>query len=604
MCGISGLINKQSKKVDEAKLHQMNEAIKHRGPDGDGFYIQENIGFGHRRLSIIDLSEASHQPMFKGEELVITYNGEIYNYLEIKEELSHLGHKFDTTGDTEVILAAYQQWGFNCVERFNGMWAFAIHDKSKDIIFCSRDRFGIKPFYYYFTSEYFTFGSEIKQLLLFKEEKKVNQQVLLEYLITGLEECSTDTFFEDIKKLKAGHNLIYNLKDNTFDINPYYEIQSHKELNKLNELESVQKYYTELFAATKLRMRSDVKVGTCLSGGLDSSSVASISAKIYHENSTDKFMAIHAKSSELATDESDFAAKVANHCGIDLKVIEPSTADFASAVDEVIYTQEEPFGSPSVFMQYFVMKKAREVGCIVMLDGQGGDETLLGYEKYYPAFISNKKGLAKVKAFLSASKNSKLSTMDVLKYYIYFTRYSVRLKRVKKKLNFIKEEYLIGFESEMLKEISSNYLDIFELQKTEITKSQLPRLLRYEDKNSMKNSVESRLPLIDFNVLETALSIDNSFKIRDGWTKFVLRKAISPLLPEDVVWRKNKLGFNAPEKTWLDKIDSEMNETIQSSKILAEYTHLSNINLEVLDYRRKWRLFNIAKWEQLYEVSI
>jgi asparagine synthase (glutamine-hydrolysing) len=604
MCGISGVISQSNQKVEEVVIQQMNDLIKHRGPDGEGVYFGDQFALGHRRLSIIDLSDASHQPMKRGEDLVITYNGEIYNYLEVKAELEKKGVKFTTTGDTEVILAAYQEWGEQCVEHFNGMWSFAIYDRKKQILFCSRDRFGIKPFYYLEHNKQFCFGSEIKQLLPFLDSTKVNQQVLLEYLITGLEECSDDTFFRGISKLKGGHNLIYDLNTHSKEIKSFYDISIDKDVQALKEDQAIANYHDALHQATSLRMRSDVKVGTCLSGGLDSSSVAALSSKIYHASSSEKFVAIHAKSSESATDESTYAEAVADHCEIDLSIIEPTAEDFLSNVDEVIYTQEEPFGSPSVFMQYFVMKKAREVGCIVMLDGQGGDETLLGYEKYYPAFISNKKGISKVKAFLNASSNSKLSRLDVIKYYIYFTRYAVRMKRVKKKLSFIKDPYLNAFESDILKEISDNYLDIVALQKTEVKKSQLPRLLRYEDKNSMRNSVETRLPLIDYKVLEAALSTNNDFKIKEGWTKYILRKAISPLLPKEVVWRKNKLGFNAPEKTWLDSIEEEMLETIKGSKILNEYTHLAKMDLKTLDQRRKWRLFNIAKWEKLYQVEV
>lgn len=605
MCGISGIINQNNTPVPEADVLRMNELIAHRGPDGEGSFFKNNFAFGHRRLSILDLSKGSHQPMKRTDDLVITFNGEIYNYLEIKFELQNLGHQFETTGDTEVVLAAYQEWGEACVSRFNGMWAFSIYDAKMDILFCSRDRFGIKPFYY---SEYqgrFFFGSEIKQLLPFFNKVELNENILLEYLITGLEEFGTETFFKNVIKLPGGHNLTFNLKAHDFVIKPYYQITLQEALKTLNEELTVDAYSKQLNQATKLRLRSDVRVGTCLSGGLDSSSVAAIAAKLLAQESENKFTAIHAKSSEKNTDESAFAQEVSDKCNLDLHIIEPSTGDFQNIVDEVIYTQEEPFGSPSIFMQYFVMKKAREIGCIVMLDGQGGDETLLGYEKYYPAYILSQKGISsRLKAFNSASFNSKLSRLDVIKYYFYFTKYKVRLKSLKKKLGFIKAVYLEKFESDILKEISANYLDVVKLQKTEVLKTQLPRLLRYEDKNSMRNSIESRLPLIDYNVLETALSINNNFKIHNGWTKYVLRKVVSDLLPKSIAWRKNKLGFNAPEQTWLDSISQQMSESIAGSKLLKKYLNLEKIDLDKLDYRRKWRLFNIAKWEQIYNVEV
>lgn len=603
MCGISGIIQKNNVPVDKNQLEKMNTAIAHRGPDGEGFYYGSNFGFGHRRLAIIDLSQNGHQPMAYQENLVITFNGEIYNYLEIREDLRLLGYSFISNSDTEVILAAYAQWGVQCVSRFNGMWAFSIFDRQKNILFCSRDRFGVKPFYFAEEDSRFIFGSEIKQIISATNKSILNEKIALDYLIVGMEEHTNQTFFADILKLQPSHNLIYDLTTHHFVIKQYYQIEKSTQISNLNEQDSVAKYGAEFRRSILLRLRSDVKVGTCLSGGLDSSSVAAIGGEIYKKSANQKFIAIHAKSSEKDSDESSLAKEVANFCDLDLHIVEPNATDFKSNLDEVIFTQEEPFGSPSVFMQYFVLQKARNMNCIVMLDGQGGDETLLGYEKYYPAYLMSLKGAAKWKGFINASKNSKLSRKEVLAYCFYFTRYKIRLRRLKKRHAYFKASVLSNYESAELHELAQSYLDISKLQKFEITKTQLPHLLKYEDKNSMRNSVETRLPFLDFQTLETAFSIKSEFKIRQGWTKYVLRKSIEKKLPESIVWRKNKLGFNAPEKTWLMDLTQEIHAEIHASKILAKFIDLEKLDLEKLDLRTKWRLFNFSRWQKLYNVE-
>jgi asparagine synthase (glutamine-hydrolysing) len=426
--------------------------------------------------------------------------------------------------------------------------------------------------------------------------------MLLDYLITGLEDCTSETFFEGIMKLPAGHNLVYDLERHTHQIRPFYEVQFDKATGKLPEAESVALYEERLTNSVTLRLRSDVKVGTCLSGGLDSSTVAALAAKLY--TGEGKFQAIHAKSEELKTDESSYAQRVADHTGIELTIVEPDYEDFAAEIDAIIETQEEPFGSPSVAMQYFVLKKAREINCIVMLDGQGGDETLLGYERYYPAMIRTLPAYRKWKALRESYRNSKLTMKQTIAFMFYFGNYRVRLNRVKQRAQFLKKEYLTNFQSASLEQLATSYSDIRKLQKQEIRSTQLPHLLRYEDKNSMRHAVETRLPFIDYRVVETALSTNNAFKIKDGWTKYLLRKVISPLLPEEIVWRKNKFGFNAPEDIWLQKHLPVMEKTIRESVILNELIDWNRFHLHGLDLRMQWRLFNIAKWEQIFKVVL
>ena len=605
MCGISGIINKSNVQVSDFSIREINDLISHRGPDGEGFYFGDNFALGHRRLSIIDLSEGGAQPMtFGTDQYVITFNGEIYNYVEIKNELKNEGYVFNSESDTEVILAAYDKYGVDCVNHFNGMWSFAIFDKLKNILLCSRDRFGIKPFYYSNNSDSFIFGSEIKQVIHTHTENKYNKQVLLDYLIGGFEECTNDTFFEGVEKLQQGHNLTYDLSSHEINITPYYSIHIDSSLHSKNEEESVKAYSECLHTSIALRMRSDVEVGVCLSGGLDSSSVVSISSALLKESSNKKINTIHANSTEKATNETAFAKKVADFCDAELNEVQPTYSDFKNVLDQVIKGQEEPFGSASIIMQYFVLKEARSKNCIVMLDGQGGDETLLGYEKYYPAYLMSLKGIKKFKAFINSSKNSKLCKKDLLAYYVYFTKYKVRLKRLKSRHKYVKPEVLANYNSSILKNITKSYKDITSLQKLELQSTQLPHLLKYEDKNSMLHSVEARLPFLDYHCVETALSLPNEFKIKDGWTKYLLRKTIDKKLPDDVTWRKNKLGFNAPENEWLSKLKPEMIAEINQSKVLDDIANISQIDFVTIGNKQLWRLFNIAKWEKLMNVTV
>lgn len=606
MCGISGIINKNGESVDKDEIKKINDLIFHRGPDDEGFYFEKNFAFGHRRLSIIDLSNDGHQPMQYESKYVITYNGEVYNYIEIKEELQKEGYVFHSHTDTEVILASYDKWGEECVNRFNGMWSFAIYDKEKEIIFCSRDRFGVKPFYYTEVDGKFVFGSEIKQLLEFQKENICNKKILIDFIVTRIQEYTVDTFFKNIYKLEQSHNLIYNLKSNMYKITKYYSIEFKE--NDMNLSSSIYSYGKELERAIDYRLRADVQVGVCLSGGLDSSSIAAIASRKYEEKSGKKLTAVHAKSIEKETDESEFAKIVAEASNLDLKIIEPTIKDFEENIEEVVFTQEEPFGSPSIYMQYFVMKKAKEIGCIVMLDGQGGDETLLGYEKYYPsAYVDVFKKSGLFNTLKEIKKSNKNNTKMTISWIIKYTLGSLfaNLRKIEYRSH---TRFLKYFENKFhfFDDLAKNYLDIKKLQEYEIKYTNLPVLLRYEDKNSMRHSIETRLPFIDYKTLENALNINIEYKIKDGWTKYILRKVIDTYLPKNVVWRKNKLGFDAPENIWLKEIDNTMKNEIEKSKILAEIAYIDKLlnQFDKMNNRLKWRLYNIAVWERVYNVKI
>ncbi len=601
MCGISGIINKNNSPIIEKDIHSMNDLIIHRGPDSEGYFFGKNFAFGHRRLSIIDLTSDGAQPMDYLGKYKIIYNGEVYNYIELKDDLKKLGYKFNSSSDTEVILAAYAEWGSDCVKRFNGMWGFAIFDKVKNIIFCSRDRFGVKPFYFAEIDDKFVFGSEIKQLLGNLNKKKVNIPILMDFLVLGYSEHTSNTFFTGIKKLPQSHNLIYDLNTHTYRIEKYYELKFADKLSELNESDSIRSYMKVFSDSVKLRLRSDVKVGTCLSGGMDSSAISALGA-LGVKDTGNKFTAITASSSDPKNDETEYARKVADFCNLDWHTVKPDYNDFINLCETIASVQEEPFGGPSIFMQYFVFKTAHEQNCKVLLDGQGGDETLLGYVRYYTAYILSQPVIKMMKEFWRSSRNSNMSRTRLFLFMIYFLMARVRTIRQKKRSSYIKSEYLKQADYSILFETARSFRDIRKLQTLEIMSLQLPALLRFEDKNSMHHSVESRLPFIDYRVVETALSLPDKYKIFEGWTKYILRKGIETHLPADIVWRKNKIGFEAPADLWMNEYHDYIMEKINSSKILKKITDINK--LESLDSDLKWKLFFMSIWEKKFDVTI
>jgi asparagine synthase (glutamine-hydrolysing) len=600
MCGISGIVDKLDNCVSPKVMQDMNDLIIHRGPDSEGFFFGDTFALGHRRLSILDLSPSGHQPMNFQDKYVITYNGEVYNYVELKIELSEHGYKFQSETDTEVILAAYDFWGEECVQKFNGMWAFAIYSKLDNLIFCSRDRFGVKPFFYSEINGKFVFGSEIKQLLLFHEQNFANLSMLLDFLVMGLSEHTEQTFFEGVYSLQGGHNLIYDLKTHTHKVKKYYNLQLDPSLSKLNEDEAVIKYQQALKKSIKLRLRSDVKVGTCLSGGLDSSSVASIAAQINARETSEPFNAITASSLDPKNDETNYAEQVVKNSKLNWNVVQPTHNDFLDKIDDIVKLQDEPVAGPSIVMQYVVFKKAKEIGCKVMLDGQGGDETLLGYERYYPSYLLSLSFKEMCRGFFKATDNSKLSKTSLLAYCAYFLFAKIRKQRLLKRNSFIKSDFFSKVNWRFLKKLARSYKDIFELQKLEIFETQMPHLLRYEDRNSMAHSIEARLPFIDYQLVETALSLPNNYKINEGWTKFLLRKAIDSYLPKSITWRKNKIGFEAPADIWLKDHNDYIQSAIDNSTILKTITN----HKKVTDHKSIWLMFFIAKWEYAYNVKL
>ena len=597
MCGITGIIYK-NKNVEAAELEKMTEKIKHRGPDSSGIYMDKNVGFGHRRLSIIDVSDHSNQPFFY-KDLILIFNGAIYNYLEIKDELISHGYSFKTTSDTEVLLLAYDKWGVDCVKKFNGMWSFAIHDKKQNIVFCSRDRFGVKPFYYYADGDQFIFASEIKAVLEIKKVTTVNTQIILQFIETNFTEHNNETFFEGIFKLPGSHSLVYDLKTNVFQIYKYYELEFNAEVSKLNLQDSINLFEEKFQESIKLRIRSDVKIGSALSGGLDSSYIVAVSAKQF--TTKKDFNAVTVGSLHKEEDEGDRARIISDCVGIENSIIYPDKKEFEQLLPQVIYSLEEPFGGLSIYMQTFLMKQAQKLGIKVLLDGQGADEVLLGYNNYTAAFLKSHRLKDNVKFLLKLRNHYDISIFKGLLIYFYYSNFNVRKTYLKLRGLGLKSKYKKLIDYNHIRILNNSYKNIFELQKNEIFWAQIPQLLRWEDMNSMAYGVETRLPYLDYKFVETCLSINNNFKIFTGWSKYILRKNLEKHIPEEIAWNRKKIGFNPPIEEWWPRSE-EITNTINKSLIIKElFKHKFNY---INDRDFEWKLYNIAIWEKLYDMKI
>jgi asparagine synthase (glutamine-hydrolysing) len=604
MCGIAGIVRFDGHPADLALLGRMIEVAHHRGPDDTDAVVLGSVGLAHKRLAIIDLNPRGRQPMSYGGRYWIVYNGEVYNYLELRAELEALGHVFRTSSDTEVILAAYAQWGHRCLQRFNGMWAFAIYDDRQREVFLARDRFGVKPLTIATRPDMFCFASEIKQLLPVMPVRRANTRRVLDYLVTGYENHSDETFFEGIETLPAGSWMRIGCDGRVIDRQSFYELELKPEYANLGLDAAAETVSALLRDAIRLRLRADVRVGTCLSGGLDSSTISVLASDQYNRAGGQEFIGVHAKSIEKSTDESAYAEQVARRAGIRLVTVEPDAEDFAATVDEVVYTQEEPFGSPSMFMGWHVFREARRQGCLVMLNGQGCDEAFLGYERYYPLELNPTHPIDFMRRLRGQARHSKLGITEALFYYLYFRSAFVRISRLRAN-RYLASRHLASTAFDLVRESADSYASCFGLQKLEIESLQLPHLLRYEDRNSMRHSIETRLPFLDFRLMEAAASMALHHKLHDGWTKYVVRKVAEPHLPAEVVWRKVKLGFEAPTGVWFRDRSEAMKAEISASPLVNEFADVAAVmrDFDTLGAKHKWSLFNLAVWGRVYAVS-
>jgi asparagine synthase (glutamine-hydrolysing) len=603
MCGIAGIYSGIPGEVTPDLLKCMTRTIRHRGPDDEGYLLvdtssgtseprsgddtsldfrtmnhisaptqfQADLGLGHRRLSIIDLSSAGHQPMCNEEGNVwIIHNGEIYNHAALREELKQRGHKFNSRTDTEVVLHSYEEWGAECLKRFNGMWAFAIWDGRHHKLFCSRDRFGVKPFYYYHDAHRFIFASEIKALLQADfVSNQPNNQTIFDYLAYNIQDCTEDTFFSSVKKLPGGHYLELSLPHKKLKIERYYEIPLHPASKMLSNGEYASNFLHLFEDSIRLRLISDVPLGICLSGGLDSSSIVCatdniIKASAIPNPATNNLLkTFSARYTEPGYDEGRFIVDVLTQTNAQAHNVYPSAKSMWNNLPEVIWHQDEPCTRSYVCAQWEVYQLARRSGVKIGLDGQGGDELLAGYDIYYSALLSSL--LRKFKWHQAASEsfwNVRLNGKSAYKDYAIAV-YHLLPKPVQNRLrslihadgstclntDFAAAHSGYFFQQTQADPAAKDFFDNY--MRERFTRSILPGLLRDLDKNSMAHSIESRPPFLDFRLVESVYSMPWEQKIKHGVRKVVLRNAMKGILPDSLVNRYDKMGFPTPVDVWL-----------------------------------------------------
>lgn len=575
MCGIAGIIQTNPSSFSKEHLKRMTDALSHRGPDGEGHWNNtgHTVLLGHRRLSVIDLSSAGHQPMAYLDRYCILHNGEIYNYLELREELARMGYTFRSQTDTEVIAAAYDHWKEKCVDHFDGMFAFAIWDEKNKELFIARDRFGEKPFYYSFEEGRFLFASEMKALWAAGMKKIPNQRMLFNFITIGYTdnpERPGETFYEGISKLPAASWLKFSLVYFSLNIQQYWTTDPEKENTKISDDEATEQFSELFFSSVKKRLRSDVPVGTSLSGGLDSSSVVAAINELKILNYAPHCFT--ASFPGFEKDEQPYAKMAAEKFGLEQHLITVSSNDLINDWEKLCLCQEEPFGSASIYIQYKVYEKAKQQGVKVLLDGQGADELLAGYHKYYKWYWQElfRKGKLSGRKELAAARKLGIHEPFTWKNKIaaWFPSFATIVMERQYLLKAIRQEDLTReFVQEYSKEAYYTPPDHFTLNGVlhfNTFVHGLGELLRFADRNAMAHGREIRLPFLSHELAAFVFSLPADCKIRNGWTKWLLRKAMENKLPAEITWRRDKTGFEPPQQQWMK--EPALQEAIQEAK--------------------------------------
>ena len=653
MCGIAGIVTSRPDSLNVAgHLLDMSKILRHRGPDDEGFFlsaenkirfysghdtpaevVQSNLkytaeeklqttdhgyrlGFCHRRLSILDLSPKGHQPMCDAEQkLIITYNGEIYNYIELREELRSKGFRFFTDTDTEVILNAYKAWGLDCMNRFNGMWSFVLYDREKNELIGARDRFGVKPFYYYHDEVNFCFASEQKALVKMPFIKtSVNEKALYDFLVNHEIEYEPEGFFKNIIELFPGKCLRFNLSTNQLAEQTYYTLSVNTGFSPFdqNEFEAA-KLKTEklLVEAVKLRLRADVSVGSCLSGGIDSSVIAGIMQQISGENIPEFFTATF-PSSDI--DESVWAKEVIMQSG-NWHTVTPAADELWRDLNDLVYSQDIPIWSSSTYSQFSVMKLAKENNVKVLLDGQGGDELFGGYIPYYLSYWNelkrnreNAQLKKEIRLFDAIGNAKKYLLKENIKSVINKTQSVWAKSIINRDLHFINRDFIADHFTSHCQSKQGSSLN--EQLKSEFCNTRLKLYLKCEDRCSMWHSVESRTPFADdVSLIEYVFGLPGTFKIHDGNLKFLLRQAARNYLPDKIFSRKDKMGYVTPHNDWLRQIYPLVSQ--EDFTPLAPFVNIDRLrkNFETI-YSPKgsnerffgFKLLMLLRWKSLFNV--
>ncbi len=599
MCGIAGFVDPQRTLASAGVLRVLGNSLAHRGPDGEGFFTEDAVGFAHRRLAIIDLTATGEQPVIAGP-VVLVFNGEIYNYRELRTQLQELGQTFSGASDSEVLARAYLQWGPDCVRRLRGMWAFALYDRRTRSVLCSRDPFGIKPFYYALHRGAFLFASEPRALLAVGVPARANLENVAAFLALGVCDHTSETFFAGIQQLGAGRTVQVSRAGRI-------EPLSHVEPDSPTEGAhfAAGDFAQCLTGSIDMHLRSDVPIGTCLSGGLDSSTVAALASRAVREAGGGPFAAITAASGEEKTDERKFAAAVVEHCGLAWHVVQPDGKRFGVEIDDCIRAQGEPALSPSVYLQYRVMKQARAAGIKVMLDGQGGDELLCGYERYVPAFaldeLRRRGPLTATREYLQLARNSRLGVRGMTALAAYLLLPWLRARFIASRSRFLRSE-LLDSTLALLAQMRPVYRDVGAARMADVTRFSLPALLRFEDRNSMAHSIEARVPYVDREVAAFSLRLPEAALLHDGFTKYPLRQLAARVLPDSIAWRRAKIGFEAPTGQWLQSMGERLQNEVAASTLVRRVCR-GVPNVSEVPVALRWRLYNLARWQHAFDVE-
>lgn len=596
------------------------DTVSYRGPDGEGWEVHNTsagpITLGHRRLAIFDLSDAGKQPMTSpGGKWRIVYNGAIYNFLELQIELKKIGVKFRTACDTEVLLAAIEVWGPKALHKMNGMFSFVAWNETEKKIFAARDRFGVKPMYIAKVNNGFAIASEIKQLLLCPGiGREIDPALVSAYVSHGLIDHTNETLFKNIASMPPGHMawLSYENGSVQFEdaIEPWYELPNNM-LTDITAHEAAHRYRELLADSISLRMRSDVSVGSCLSGGLDSSAIVSLATM----DRDQPFTTVSACYENWSDDERPYMNAVEERTGCHPVRVFPNGDGLIETIDKLVYHQDLPFGSMSAFAQWSVFQSAAEANVAVMLDGQGADEQLAGYMPALASFHAGLLGQGKVFSLMQELQEAKMRH-NIPLYKLMGSTFSALLGEYLPDMGRIRQvsghSWLEPNAHALRSELKENG-NLSKLLRNQFRRSTMPALLRYEDRNSMAFGIEARLPFLDYRCVEFVMSLPDNLKITKGETKAVLRRALHNDLPPKIRDRQTKIGFSVPDLQWLKgPVESLVRPAIKDSLELfpgvfneSGLRKLATNGLkEPLLRRALWRVISLSRWGRVFDVEM
>ncbi|MCW5211340.1 asparagine synthase (glutamine-hydrolyzing) [Desulfobulbus sp. TB] len=604
MCGIAGMFRHAGiAQSDIEQINKMNTLQKHRGPDAEGVFFDSCVVLGHRRLAIIDLSNDGKQPFASDDgRYQLIFNGEIYNYLELRNELKQHGWAFKTKTDTEVLLKAYQQYGQDCLHRFNGMFAFAIYDTQEQHLFLARDRVGIKPLYYTIIDSTLYFASEIKSLCsILKINKSVNYQTLFDYLVFNRTDIYDETFFRDIKRIPKGCHASFD--QTGLHIKQWWNPENYLNASEERDTQKILREIEEIFiSSVQLRMRSDVPVGSCLSGGLDSSIMIGVLSQ--HSDIEPTYSTFTASFPGHPIDETQYIDILNRQYNFQNIRTFPDADKAYSSLKDFLYANDEPTTNSSFFSQYEVMRLAKERGITVLLDGQGGDESFAGYQ-YFHGFnlyglLQQKKGIL----FTSELIKSIVRKQHVSVYQTFLFQLlpdSLKKKFLFKTLPYVEKDFFDTYID--TSKIYNDFFNVTGLNQSLVRHFQykLEHLLRMEDRNSMAFSLEARVPYLDYRLVEYVLGLPEQLKIQDGETKYLQKKALGKYTIPEILNRTDKIGFGTPGDEWM-LTDKWQQLTAKNYTDLQN--HFSGIfkkngTLPEKGFDR-WKINQLAMWRNIF----